>query len=329
MRLLIALVLLLCLLAFIVHGQGQAQESEAKSWLSYFFPRQKQVMQGKEGVAKAKNTMQQKRLKHDKKLWAACFHGNATKVDELLREASRLFGDDYSAAILAEASVAEQGESLLGISAARGNTEVLQLMLSPPHDAHIETRNEYGQTPLMMACKQNRLEAVKLLLHYDHDSHEATSSSSSSSEAAVAVKAETDPASVNLKNDYGDTALLVAVKHGRSAIVKYLLSECLVVSSSGSNRISSNSNNDSSSSIANSSKQKQEIDLEEEDGEGNTALIIARLFGYTEIIDLLLEKGADPNHERGSRKRANEEAVARTTATTTKAAATENQGDDL
>lgn len=67
--------------------------------------------------------------------------------------------------------------------------------------------------------------------------------------------------SVNSRSVTGDTALTMAVKHGRRAIVQYLV-------------------------------QYNKIDIDGEDHDGHTPLWLAVAGGYVDVVSFLVEKGA-------------------------------------
>jgi len=77
--------------------------------------------------------------------------------------------------------------------------EIVKLLLAVP-GIDINLQNKYGDTALIVACKERNAEIVKLLL------------------AVPEIN-------INLKNEYGDTALIITCRKGNVEIVKLLLAD--------------------------------------------------------------------------------------------------------
>ncbi|MFZ6772555.1 ankyrin repeat domain-containing protein [Undibacterium sp. SXout7W] len=90
----------------------------------------------------------------DTALMLACFLGNTEAVKKL---------------IAAGAEINQVGWAPLHYAAAKGNTDIIALLLE--HFAYIDTESPNKTTPLMMAVRSGKLEAVSLLLEEGADPH--------------------------------------------------------------------------------------------------------------------------------------------------------------
>lgn len=88
----------------------------------------------------------------DTALMLACFLGNTEAVKKL---------------IAAGAEINQPGWAPLHYAAAKGNTEIIALLLE--HFAYIDTESPNKTTPLMMAVHSGNLDAVSLLLQEGAD----------------------------------------------------------------------------------------------------------------------------------------------------------------
>lgn len=124
------------------------------------------------------------------------------------------------------------------------------------HGANVNDRDTRGQTPLMWAAARNNTEAVRLLLEGGADLTLRTNNKPTGRAAQMTVFLSPQPT--------GFTALLFAVRAGSLDSVKTLLDAGAEV-------------NDALS-------------------DGESALVVAAANAHWEVANLLLDRGADPNH---------------------------------
>ncbi|MGE3510488.1 MAG: ankyrin repeat domain-containing protein [Vicinamibacterales bacterium] len=124
------------------------------------------------------------------------------------------------------------------------------------HGAKVNDRDTRGQTPLMWAAARNNTEAVRLLLEGGADLTLRTNNKPTGRSAQMTVFLSPQPT--------GFTALLFAVRAGSLESVKTLLDAGAEV-------------NDALS-------------------DGESALVVAAANAHWEVANLLLDRGADPNH---------------------------------
>lgn len=131
------------------------------------------------------------------------------------------------------------------IAAHQGDLDRVKALLADGANANYQSRNDYGLTPLMTGARQalsggshwTRLEIVQALLAAGADVH--------------------------LKDQCGETALMMAAKGTDVGITKMLLESGAAV--------------------------------DERSNDGETALIMAVKYGPAEQVRFLLDRGADPN----------------------------------
>jgi ankyrin repeat protein len=149
------------------------------------------------------------------------------------------------------------GETPLMVAARVGNPEVVEQLLAK--GANVNARAARGQTALMWAAAQKHPEVVKALLAGGADVHARSESWSQ----VVAVPPHGNPA-YNRAIPHGNyTALLFAARQGDLASAKRLVA-------AGAN-------------------------VNDTDAWGVNATVLAAHSGYRELVEFLLEKGADPN----------------------------------
>ena len=124
------------------------------------------------------------------------------------------------------------------------------------HGAQLNTRDARGQSPLMWAAARNNADAVRLLIEAGADLQVRTNNKPAGRAAQMSVFLSPQPT--------GFTALLFAVRAGSLDAVKALLD-------AGANV------NDALS-------------------DGESALVVAAANAHWEVANLLLDRGADPNH---------------------------------
>ena len=149
------------------------------------------------------------------------------------------------------------GETPVMIAARTGNPDVVKQLLDK--EANVNAKGPRGQTPLMWAVAQKHSAIVKILLARGADVHARSEGWSQ----VMAVPPHGFPG-YNRAIPHGkDTALLFASRGGDLASAKLLVS-------AGAN-------------------------VNDADAWGVTATVLAAHSGFGEIVEFLLDKGADPN----------------------------------
>ena len=164
-----------------------------------------------------------------------------------------------------------QGNTAMHTACKRGNIDVVSFFINQGLLASIDSKNEYDQTPLMMAVNHNHYDIMKFLLE---NSSNLTEDEDQNSNTALHIAAREGfldicqtlvdySADYHDKNQLGETALHLAAKHGRITICEYLLS-----------------------------LNSMEIDVL--DKTNKTPLMLAAEFGSYQVVQFLLKKGAKP-----------------------------------
>lgn len=124
------------------------------------------------------------------------------------------------------------------------------------HGAQVNARDTRGQTPLMWAAARNNADAVRLLIEGGADLKVRTNNKPTGRAAQMTVFLSPQPT--------GFTALLFAVRAGSLDTVKALLDAG--------------------------------ADVNDTLSDGESALVVATGNAHWEVANLLLDRGADPNH---------------------------------
>ena len=161
---------------------------------------------------------------------------NSTRSQEIINHAKK--GDMTSVRILINAGINvnskdEFGNTPLHMASYHGHTEIIKMLLGAKAELNSQTKE--GNTPLHMALYKGHIEVVKILL-----------------------EAGSDIDNVNIK---GKTPLHIASYHGHTQIIKMLLDA--------------------------------KADVNARTKEGNTPLHTASYKGHVEIVTFLLEAGSD------------------------------------
>lgn len=196
-------------------------------------------------------------------LHVAAAQGDLSTVKKLLNKGENLFALD-----------AKMGVSVLHKAVYSGNADEVNFLLN--HGAFINLQSpSNGNTPLHDAIyfKQGHDVGVIRVLLAHHPS--LTVKNRAGLTVLDAAKILNDPSIIRLLENYINAEetplgrqLMKAVKANQAEAVQRLLD-----------------------------KNPHTIDLEETDDQGFTPLLWASRQGYTAIVKLLLEKGANPNHE--------------------------------
>ena len=149
------------------------------------------------------------------------------------------------------------GETPVMVAARSGSPDVVEQLLA--QGADIEARAARGQTALMWAVAQQHADVVELLLAHGADVH-------ARSEVWSQVMAVPPHGLLEYNRDIphgGNTALMFAARGGDLASAKLLVAAG--------------------------------ADVNDADAWGVSATVLAAHSGYAELVDFLLERGADPN----------------------------------
>ena len=149
------------------------------------------------------------------------------------------------------------GETPVMVAARSGKPDIVELLLAK--DANVNARAARGQTALMWAVAQKHSEVVKVLLAHRADVHARSEVWSQ----MMAVPPHGYPDYNRMIPHGGDTALMFAARAGDLSSAKLLVA-------AGAN-------------------------VNDQDAWGVSATVLAAHSGYGELVDFLLEKGADPN----------------------------------
>ena len=149
------------------------------------------------------------------------------------------------------------GETPLMVAARTGNPGIVEQLLAK--DANVNARGPRRQTALMWAVAQKHSEVVKTLLAH----HADVQARSETWSEMMAVPPHGYPDYNKMIPHGGDTALLFAARVGDLTSARLLVA-------AGAN-------------------------VNDADAWGVTATVLAAHSGYTEFVEFLLEKGADPN----------------------------------
>jgi ankyrin repeat protein len=149
------------------------------------------------------------------------------------------------------------GETPVMTAARTGNPEALELLLSAGGDP--DARGTRGQTALMWAASQHHPEAVSVLLAHGAD----VDARSDSWTQVMAVPPHSDPANQQIVPHGNNTALLFAARVGDVASARLLM--------------------------------EAGTDVDATDAWGLTPTVLAAHSGFAELVELLLDGGADPD----------------------------------
>ena len=232
--------------------------------------------------------------RREKELFVCCFKGNASRTKYLLR-----FGNiDINMAI-------EEG-TFLCIATYHGHAAVVRELLSIP-GIDVNLAHQTGVPPLYYAAQQGYVEIVRLLLAQRYIKpnlgtlngmaplHIATQKGH---EPVIRLFLANPNLNVNVRKPNGATPLLVAAQNNFPGIVELLIKR-------GANVNLGLSEEGSVPLIVAAIKnhvgvirpllQEPSIKVNQVTKDGVTALCAASQEGHKKVVNLLLEKGADPN----------------------------------
>ncbi|KAL4727025.1 hypothetical protein ACLX1H_005925 [Fusarium chlamydosporum] len=183
-------------------------------------------------------------------------------------------------------------------AAERGDERVLEYL---PASAELDSRNDCGETALMIAARRGLKNMVQQLMDKGADI-ESRNESGETALAIVARRGHEDVvqqlidkgADIESRNESGETALAIAVRWGRKDVVQQLMDE-------GADIQSRNSNGEMLLAIAiregHTNVVQQLIDkgadIESRNESGETALAIAVRRGRKDVVRQLVDKSAN------------------------------------
>ncbi|XP_033643957.1 ankyrin repeat domain-containing protein 17-like isoform X1 [Asterias rubens] len=211
--------------------------------------------------------------------------------------------EDDPAALKSINETTEEGESLLSLACSGGYFELAQVLLKM--NANVEDRGSKGDcTPLMEAASAGHVDIVKLLIDYGADVNAQSSAGntplmyacSGGHEEAVKVLLDT-AANIEDHNENGHTPLMEAASSGHVGIAKVLLERGAGINTH------SNEFKESALTLACYKGHLQMVqflleagaDHEHKTDEMHTALMEASMDGHVEVARLLLDHGAQVN----------------------------------
>jgi ankyrin repeat protein len=192
------------------------------------------------------------------------------------------------------------------------DTAIVRLLLD--QGANIESRDEEGATPLMVAAEHGQSGVVRALLEKGaevaaRDTYGNTALIGAACECAVVDMSETlesmrlllgKGANINAKNKTGTTALMAAASAGRSANIQLLLDKGANIEAKDSHGDTALLLSASGSGLPSADATKMLLargaNLEARNNDGDTALILAASKGGYEdaaTVRLLLNRGAN------------------------------------
>jgi ankyrin repeat protein len=149
------------------------------------------------------------------------------------------------------------GETPLMVASRTGNPTIVEQLLEA--GANVNARATRGQTPLMWAVSQKHPDVVKVLIAHGADIHAKSDAWSQ----MMAVPPHGLPEYNRMVPHGGDTALMFAARVGDIASAKLLLAAGARVTDA--------------------------------DAWGVSAMVLAAHSGFTDVVEMLLDKGADAN----------------------------------
>ena len=229
----------------------------------------------------------------DTALILATVDGNLEIVKELLNRG-------------ADPNIAGTGKwTALHTAAREKHLEILKELLE--HGADPNLRNEYDQTALMLAARRGQTEMVKELLDHGADPNHVGNYDKFTALLYASDAGYLEPirilldrgADPNLRDIYGKRAIDIARRLGYKEIVDLLLafnlSPTITDPNTGISNLAITAANGPLAQLEVMVDDNPDLNLNQQDLDGNTALIYAIINRQKEHVGLLLDRGADPN----------------------------------
>ena len=167
----------------------------------------------------------------------------------------------------AEGTTDAHGNTPLHQAAFNGESEIVRSLLSAYPDM-IDTANDGGETPLIIACMKGNLTVAKLLIDAGADVNKALPNGNTPLHFAawagnkfIGLDLIATDAQVNRQNENGETPLILAAREGNNEFVALLV--------------------------------EHQANVNQADNSQRTALYYAGERGYNEITEILLAAGAE------------------------------------
>jgi len=200
----------------------------------------------------------------------------------------------------------DKENSLLNTAVTYNYTEMVRLLLQNGADAN--TKNEYGETPLYQAVKEDNVELVKLLIE-KADLEEKNEDGETALHRAVDLKNDelvelllAAGAEVNSVDKQGKTVLMFASRlHFGNFRAIHNIVKLLLAAKASVNAVSESGETALSMAVERSNVELVKLLLASKatvnvrDNEGVTPLHLAALISDVEIVEILLKNGADVN----------------------------------
>ncbi len=216
---------------------------------------------------------------------SACFYGHAHVVQYLI---------DYDKSVLSPEYGYSFGNALMA-ACDGANLETVKILLGYNFD--INLINNYGYTPLSLACSENNFELAKLLIEHGaivntkYDPNPLLLTCSKGHLDMVKFLVEEHNADIHGLNN---AALFYAANAGQLEVVKYLISKKAkvneVYNEEGYTPLMAATSFGRADVVAYLLSQKANVKAKTK--EGKTALYFANYHKYTDIIELLKQAGA-------------------------------------
>ncbi|XP_078346982.1 uncharacterized protein LOC144632255 isoform X2 [Oculina patagonica] len=180
-----------------------------------------------------------------------------------------------------------------------GNVAIIETVLSRGVDAN--SRDSYGNTPLMIAACFGKMEAVNYLLDKGADlsltgqyGRNSLHSASEGGNVAIIETMLSSGLDINSKDSHGNTPIMIAALNGKMEAVNYLLDKGADPSLTGQygRNILHNASGGVNVAIIKTMLSRG-LDINSKDSNGDTPIMIAAREGKMESVNYLLDKGAD------------------------------------
>jgi ankyrin repeat protein len=153
--------------------------------------------------------------------------------------------------------------------------EILKLLFE--NNASVESRDEWEQTPLLLAARRRKYKAVKFLLEKNADVH------SKDKDGMSPLLGAAEAGSIQ--------AVRLLLNNGADATSKTIDGQTALLLAAGSESSDSNALGE----ILTLLLEETGANIESKDDSGYTSLLMAAEIGNARAVSLLLEKGADIN----------------------------------
>ncbi|KAL9956875.1 hypothetical protein ACROYT_G038427 [Oculina patagonica] len=188
---------------------------------------------------------------------------------------------------------------LLNSAIQGGNVAIIEMVLSRGLD--INSKDSYGDTPLMIAARGGKMEAVNYLLDKGADlsltgqyGRNSLHNASYGGNVAIIETVLSRGLDVNSKDSDSDTPIMIAALCGKMEAVNYLLDKGANLSLTGKfGRNLLHHASDGGNVAIIETMLSRGLDVNSKDSNSDTPIMIAAFCGKMEAVNYLLDKGAD------------------------------------